>query len=381
VPSIELYLDGRYFALTDQPLPGSPTELRPVATEVLTWLIRKAGPAFVGKGLAKRAPSSADSSRSVIAFHKGVALRSAGRSYDEMVEALRADPETADWFREKGDANGGRELQRIWEKASQHHWLAHCQCNSNGDLRSNLVNALVALREAPELQELFAYDEMLCAPLLTKSVPGASLPDPIGAAPPDLPRPVRDVDVTAVQEWLQRAGLSAISKDTTHQAVDLRASELAFHPVRQYLNGLRWDGERRLLGWLNAYLGVDRGKYATGIGTMFMIAMVARVFEPGCKADYMLVLEGPQGVRKSTACAVLGGRWFSDNLPDIHAGKDASQHLNGKWLIEIAELSALDKAEASALKGIRYPRVGTVSSKLRPERGNRAASVCLHRHN
>jgi predicted P-loop ATPase len=367
VPSIELYLDGRYFALTDQSLHDGPNELRPVTTEVLTWLNRDAGPTFIGKSPATRVLRSADSSRSAVAFRKGVALRGAGRPYEEMVAGLRSDPQTAGWCREKGDVNGGRELRRIWDKAAERQWLAHCQLNSSGNPQSNLANALVALREAPELQGLFSYDDMLRAPLLMKPVPGAGAPDPFGAVSSDPSSPVRDVDVTAVQEWLQRAGLSAISKDTTHQAVDLCASERAFHPVRQYLNGLRWDGERRLLGWLNAYLGVDHGKYATGIGTMFMIAMVARVFEPGCKADYMLVLEGPQGARKSTACAILGDRWFSDNLPDIRAGKDVSQHLNGKWLIEIAELSALDKAEAAALKAF----ITRAEERYRPSYGRK----------
>jgi predicted P-loop ATPase len=196
---------------------------------------------------------------------------------------------------------------------------------------------------------MFAYDEMLRAVLMMTPLNNT---DGVFA-----PRATTDEDVTAVQEWLQRQGLCQVAKDTVHSAVDLRATERSFHPIRDYLNGLQWDGKPRIGSWLASYLSVKRSTYSNQIGTMFLVAMVARIFEPGCKADYVLILEGPQGVNKSTACAILAGKWFSDNLPDIRLGKEASQHLRGKWLIEVDEMDAMEKADAAALKAFITRRV------------------------
>jgi predicted P-loop ATPase len=171
--------------------------------------------------------------------------------------------------------------------------------------------------------------------------------------------------VSQLQEWLQKHGLRKIGRDTVHQAVDYRAQERSFHPVRNYLRGLKWDGHERVPNWLNCYLRAEDTDYHRGIGRMFLVGMVARIFDPGCKSDYMLVLEGPQGVRKSTACEILGGEYYSDNLPDLIHGKDVAQHLRGKWLIEIAELSATSRAEDAALKAFISRRV----ERYRPSYG------------
>lgn len=256
-------------------------------------------------------------------------------------DAIAAAATLCEWMGKAPADFGWKQTRKAAEKGVRQadtpgpDWLEKCQTNNEGEPRPNLHNAMMALRHDERLHDIFAQDEMLRAPVIHAD--GET-------------RPVTDADVSKVQMYLQRQGLETLSRDVAHQAVDLRASERAFHPVRDYLTGLRWDGEPRIHGWLHTYLGAAHNAYTQGVGTMFLVAMVARIMRPGCKCDYMMVLEGPQGARKSSACATLGGAWFSDALPDIGGGKDVAQHLNGKWLIEVAELAAMGKAESAKLK-------------------------------
>jgi predicted P-loop ATPase len=208
-------------------------------------------------------------------------------------------------------------------------WRTGCMQDGRGKPLPNLANAMLALRNDPAIAACFAYDEMLRTVVLVRALPGKE--DWSGE------RPVTDVDVGIVQEWLQHAGIDRLGKDTTHQAVDQRAHELAFHPVRDWLTGLVWDGQPRLEGWLADYLGADRTTYAAGIGRMFMVSMVARIFEPGCKADYMLILEGCRNVG-TVAC------------------------------------------RGCRPQSLHYPDRGAVSAAMGPQRGERAAPVCVYRH-
>ena len=420
-PAIELHLGNRYFCVTEELLDGMPLELRHIDAGTILDLIQRVGPSFSGKAgtgraspppdteqdgdaphpdhgddnldllaritkacwlkpwLAKRWNGDwsglTDQSGSGRAFALGAALKRAGFDFADMVAALQMHSDTRDWASTKGEADNQRELLRIWERVEVRSaktrsdrpggrrggddpdkprpaWALTLLLDDQGNELGNLANATHALRQAPELAGILAYDEMLRHTLVTRSLPGSRM------AAVTEPRPMQDTDVGAIQEWLQHHELKRMGKDTTHQACDLVGREGAFHPVRDYLTGLVWDGTLRIGDWLTRYLGADRTPYTDAIGRMFLIAMVARIMKPGSKADYMVVLEGEQGAKKSTACAILAGDWFSDSLPDVHNGDPVrlSMHLRGKWLIEVGEMSAISKAEAGALKAFLTQR-------------------------
>jgi hypothetical protein len=234
-------------------------------------------------------------------------------------------------------------------------WHHECLNDGNGKILPVLFNAAKAIRGEARLANAIAFDEMQRIPMLVSSIGDGRV----------FPRPLTDTDVVKVQEWMQKAGIKRISKDTVSDAMRLCAEERAFHPVRDYLKALKHDGVPRLDTWLATYLGTEATPYTSAVGRMFLIAMVARIFHPGCKCDYMIVLEGLQGTMKSKACQVLGGAWFSDSMPDVSVGKDAQQHLRGKWLLEIAEMHAMNKADTTLLKAF----ITRTTEQYRPSHG------------
>ncbi len=173
----------------------------------------------------------------------------------------------------------------------------------------------------------------------------------------------------------------------------LTADSNRFHPVRNYLNSLKWDGQKRLETLFIDYLGAEDTAYVRAVTRKVLTGAVARVYEPGIKFDYALVLVGPQGIGKSEIISRLGCGFSSDTLTTLQ-GKEAYEQIQSFWLIELGELSALKKAEVETIKLFiskkedafrqayarytgRYPRqcifIGTTNNDefLKDQTGNR----------
>lgn len=170
---------------------------------------------------------------------------------------------------------------------------------------------------------------------------------PWGEETPDAPW--TDHHESLVRVWFQCEDIAAALGDVG-RAVQAAARHDPFHPVRDYLNALKWDGTPRLETWLTPYLGVEDTPYSRAVGPRFLISAVARIFKPGCQADHMLILEGPQGKLKSSALRDLAREaWFTDRLSNLRS-KDAAMEVAGAWLIEMPELDALTKVGNSTIK-------------------------------
>ncbi|MBY0474200.1 MAG: hypothetical protein K2Q13_03950 [Nitrosomonas sp.] len=158
-----------------------------------------------------------------------------------------------------------------------------------------------------------------------------------------------DTDDVQTSMWLTREYGFAPKPLQIREAAEALAHANGFHPVRDYLRSLKWDGVPRADDWICDYIGAPKSAYVMRVSRWFLMGMVARVMEPGVKFDCCLVLEGSQGRRKSSMLRVLAGDWFGDTDLDLNS-KDSMNSIRGKWLYEFAELGSLARAEATRQK-------------------------------
>ncbi len=231
---------------------------------------------------------------------------------------------------------------------------------TKGKPKPVLINADIALRYSPEWHGVLAFDEF------KQKIRVVSQP-PIGGK---WPRDWTDADDTNTAVWMQSNGIY-VGRDTVSSAIHSVSQENQIHVVRQYLNSLKWDGNPRIGTWMQRYLKAENTKVIRMIGERWLISAIARIMNPGCQCDYMLVLEGVQGLKKSTALKVLAGSdWFCDHSPDLH-DKDSQMQLQGAWIIEWAELDSLRKSEVTAVKNFLSRR----TEKFRPPYGRYVIEV------
>jgi predicted P-loop ATPase len=221
-------------------------------------------------------------------------------------------------------------------------WASQLLLDLAGSPERNEANVITALKNDEVFAGTLLFDEFRQAVLVSRALPWD---EPVSI----VPRAWTDADDVRCAEWLQRHEIN-VAPSVVSRSVAAIARDIRIHPVRDYLRSLAWDETPRLETWTIAYLGAADTQLNRAFGSLWMISAVARIMKPGCKVDHMLILEGPQGAKKSSALKVLAGEeWFTDELAEI-GSKDAAQQMCGIWIIEIAELDAISRAEVSRIK-------------------------------
>ena len=226
-------------------------------------------------------------------------------------------------------------------------WRHKLLISSKGTIRALLANAITALSCAPQWKGVLAFNDFAVRAETKRETPWGK---PAG-------EPWSDNDDRRTAEWLQHEQI-AVNTGLASEAVQTVAMKSRFHPVRQYLESLEWDGTSRLGSWPTTYLGAQK-EIQNEFGRLWMISAVARAMKAGVKADCCLVLEGQQGIMKSTALRTLAGDWFSDHIPDL-TNKDAVMQCHGVWILEIAELDSLMRTDTSRIKAFMSTAVDRI---------------------
>ncbi len=226
-----------------------------------------------------------------------------------------------------------------FSNATDEDWQTKLEIGRKGEVLNSLKNLITILENDPHLKAL-VFNQLADGMEIKGEVPWKH-PSKFW----------RDADDAQLISYIDLT-YGSFSGRNYNIAVTKVTDDRSYHPIREFLNKLpEWDGIERVDTILIDYLGAPDNEYTRAVTRKFLCSAIARVLAPGCKFDTMLVLNGPQGIGKSTLISKLGGEWFSDSLHlSDTKDKTAAEKLQGYWILEIGELAGLRKAEVETLR-------------------------------
>lgn len=231
------------------------------------------------------------------------------------------------------------EATQAMDEEVDNSWVTQLDANTKGEYENSANNLNVIIQHDQFLKDVFKLNTFDNRRYVTRSLPWRKV---------DIMEPLRDVDYSGVRNYIECV-YGIVSSQKVDDALALEFEKKRFHPITEYLKSLVWDKTQRIDTLLIDYFGADDNAYTRAAIRKMLCAAVARVFEPGVKFDTALILVGPQETYKSTFIKKLGKHWFSDTFTTVQ-GKESFEQLQGAWIIEMAELSGLKKAEVETIK-------------------------------
>lgn len=226
--------------------------------------------------------------------------------------------------------------------ATADDWVAELETEGKqGKIKNTINNAVIILNNDENLKGCFGFNEFEQRETAVKRLPWDRNVH-------KYPRPLSDADDAELRLYLERC-YDITSKGQITDALTVVVRGNSYHPIRDYLDAVTWDGTERLDTLFIDLFGATDSAYTRAVTRKAFAAAVARIYKPGCKYDYVLVIVGDQGIGKSTTLAKMGGDWFSDSMQTL-TGKEALEQIQGSWLIELGELAGLRRAEVDAVK-------------------------------
>lgn len=263
-------------------------------------------------------------------------------SYKKMVEFASSDTKVKQLLHTERLSNAKeqfREFEFSTNAEDNTDWVAELDVDKKGNINSTIDNIKKILSNDSSLKGRVKYNDFTGKSRLFNSAPWDSN---------KTEREWTDSDDAGLRHYLETV-YKIKGKGNIDDAWILTAKANSYHPIKDFLNTLIWDGLSRVETLFIDYLGADDNEYVKTVSLKALTACVARVFNPGCKFDIMPVLIGPQGCGKSYMIKKLGKEWFTDTLNSIN-DKNAYEQIKGFWIVEIAELSAMKRAEIESIK-------------------------------